>query len=188
MADIELVEQLRKRANVTYDDAKEALDACGDDLLDAIIYLERKGKVPPPSGGSFSSKTGEQERGVGYKSSAGREPEESLGSKANRFLGWLGTLLLMGFEHNFVVKRNGTHLFSIPVIAMILLLVFAFWFTVIAFAAGLFMSCRYSFQSAKSDATKNDVNSSGINTVMDEVAEATEQLKNKLRNDMDYKG
>ena len=42
------IERLRKRANVTYEEAKEAFDAAGGDLLDAMIYLEKKGKVTSP--------------------------------------------------------------------------------------------------------------------------------------------
>jgi translation elongation factor EF-Ts len=57
MATIELVEKLRQKANVTYEEAKEALEASGDNILDAMIYLERQGKVKPPqNGGYYSSK------------------------------------------------------------------------------------------------------------------------------------
>ena len=45
MEDFEKIEKLRERANVTYEEAKEALNAANGDLLDAMIYLERQGKV-----------------------------------------------------------------------------------------------------------------------------------------------
>ena len=44
MATFEMVEKIRQYANVTYDEAKAALDACNDDLLEAVIYLEKQGK------------------------------------------------------------------------------------------------------------------------------------------------
>ena len=39
MEHLEKVEKLRERANVSYEDAKEALEASEWDLLDAMVYL-----------------------------------------------------------------------------------------------------------------------------------------------------
>lgn len=44
MERIELVELVREKAGVGYTDAKEALDASGDDLLDALVWLEAQGR------------------------------------------------------------------------------------------------------------------------------------------------
>jgi hypothetical protein len=46
---MEHVEKLREKANVSYAEAKAALDACGDDLLEALLYQERQGKVNRPN-------------------------------------------------------------------------------------------------------------------------------------------
>ncbi|MDR3119870.1 MAG: hypothetical protein LBU58_00805 [Clostridiales bacterium] len=64
MASLEMVDKLRERANVTFDEAKAALDAADGDILEALIYLEKQGKVPPPQGGFYSS--GANGRGRGY--------------------------------------------------------------------------------------------------------------------------
>ena len=45
MDNFEKVERLREKADVTYDEAKRALEACNWDMLDALIYLETLGKV-----------------------------------------------------------------------------------------------------------------------------------------------
>lgn len=42
---LELIEKLKERANVTYTEAKEALEKCQGDLLEALIYLEKEGKI-----------------------------------------------------------------------------------------------------------------------------------------------
>lgn len=44
MEKLELVELVREKTGVSYGDAKEALDASGDDLLDAIVWLEDQGR------------------------------------------------------------------------------------------------------------------------------------------------
>jgi len=68
MASIEMVEKLRERTGVTYEEAREALDMSQDDMLDALIWLEKNGKVIPPRVGRYStdywSAYGEDEQGA----------------------------------------------------------------------------------------------------------------------------
>ena len=45
MDKLEKVELVRAKAGVSYQDAKEALEACEYDVLDAIIWLENAGKT-----------------------------------------------------------------------------------------------------------------------------------------------
>ena len=46
---IKLIEKLKDKANISYEDAKEALENSDWDILDAMIYLEKKGKIKRPS-------------------------------------------------------------------------------------------------------------------------------------------
>ena len=57
---MEKVERLREKANVTYEEAKAALEETGGDLLDAIVLLERQGKVKEPAQSTFSTEYEEQ--------------------------------------------------------------------------------------------------------------------------------
>jgi hypothetical protein len=47
---IEQVEKLKERADITYEEAREALEKAGGDLLEAIILLEREGKTARNTG------------------------------------------------------------------------------------------------------------------------------------------
>jgi len=47
---IEKVDKLVERADVSYEVAKEALETANGDLLDAVIILEREGKLGPKAG------------------------------------------------------------------------------------------------------------------------------------------
>jgi len=40
---LETIDDLRERTNASYSEAKDALEQTGGDLIDAIIYLEKKG-------------------------------------------------------------------------------------------------------------------------------------------------
>ncbi|MEG2455654.1 MAG: hypothetical protein RSC08_05295 [Oscillospiraceae bacterium] len=55
---LEQVERLRTIAPISFADAKAALEAAGGNLLDAVIDLERQGKVPAKSGGFYSTRGG----------------------------------------------------------------------------------------------------------------------------------
>ena len=55
MASLEMVDKLRARAGVSYEDAREALDSSDDDMLDALIWLEKNGKVAPPGVSRYST-------------------------------------------------------------------------------------------------------------------------------------
>lgn len=41
------IDELKRRANVSYGDAKEALEHCNGDLLEALIYLEKENRIKP---------------------------------------------------------------------------------------------------------------------------------------------
>lgn len=49
MEDYKLVEKLKNEANISYEEAKIALERSNWDILDAFVYLEEKGKVQKPS-------------------------------------------------------------------------------------------------------------------------------------------
>lgn len=49
---LEKIDELKKRANVSYADAKEALEQCNGDLVEALIYLETQNKIKPEQNAS----------------------------------------------------------------------------------------------------------------------------------------
>ena len=53
---LEQVERLREKADVSYAQAKEALEYSGGNLLDALIYLEEKGAIPRPEDAYYSTR------------------------------------------------------------------------------------------------------------------------------------
>ena len=45
---LEKVEKIREKTGVSYEEAKAALEACDEDVLDALVYLENQGKIKKP--------------------------------------------------------------------------------------------------------------------------------------------
>jgi len=64
MASLNNVDRLRARTGVSYEDAREALDSSGDDLLDALIWLENKGLAEPPGAAHSGAGTARHNAGA----------------------------------------------------------------------------------------------------------------------------
>ena len=58
MDQLEKVEKIREKTGVTYEEAKAALEAAGGDVLDALVYLESKGKIKEPEVSVYTTETG----------------------------------------------------------------------------------------------------------------------------------
>lgn len=177
MATIEQVEKLREKANVTYDEAKAALEACGDDILDAMIYLERQGKVEPPKNNGYydSRSQAEPEKESAKTENSGNSANgETFSHMLGRFSRWCGRLIARGNANMFEVWRNDKIIISVPVTVLALLLFFAFWIVVPLVVIGLFFGCRYMFRGA-------DFEKTGVNRVMDSAANAAENIKKDVK-------
>lgn len=154
MEKLEMIEKLRERAQVTYDEAREALEQADGDLLDALIILERQGKVAPPKGGGYysseGSTAGEQqsqenrqeeqssEKGATQQSNSVKETLEKFG---NFLLG----LLRRGNSTSFEILKDKEHVASFPVTVLAIMLLFAPWVTLPLIVIGLFFGYHYQF-------------------------------------------
>ena len=125
MERIELVELVREKADVGYTDAKEALDACGDDLLDALVWLEAQGRsqtrtahvtTAVPSGGI----SGEM-----YAAQAGYARSSQSGLRV--LTRWLGSVrdaiaraIRRGMDTKVVSRRGGDRPLTLPLLGTVL--------------------------------------------------------------------
>lgn len=170
MTNSEMVELLREKAEVSEAEAQDALERSNWDLLDAMLLLEREGKVSL-GGGSYSTKPEEEE--------APRETEaHSHREGARSAVRWLGQtfvkLVRMGNSNSFVVSHKGEELFSLPVTVFAVVMLFCFWFLIAALIVGLFCGLRYSFRGP-------NLGKQSINNAMDRAAKVAENVKEELR-------
>jgi len=172
MATLEQVERLRGKTNVSFEDAKAALEASNGDLLDAIIYLEKHGKVAPPSGGGYYSNqnTTNEYQSLGAAKEPQPRPGESFSDMMARFGRFLCKLFDKGNTNYLEAKRYGKTIFSLPVTVVVVLMIFLFWVVVPLFAVSLFFSFRYSFRG-------NDLGKESVNKVMDGASNAADEIK-----------
>jgi len=52
---LELIDELKRRANVSYEEARDALEKTNGDMVEALIYLEKQNKVNDEKECSFIS-------------------------------------------------------------------------------------------------------------------------------------
>lgn len=181
MVTLEQVEKLREKANVSYDEAKAALEAANGDLLEALIALEKQGKVGTPDGGGF------------YSSDKGRETQmlESCMKKKHKnceegrtrlrdmfadFGRFCAKMLHKGNVNSFDVMKHGEVKASLSITVLLLLLICFFWVTVPLLVIGLFFGFRYRFRGP-------DLGRDIVNNAMDNAADAAETIKRSVSGD-----
>lgn len=178
MTILEQVEKLCEMANISYEEAKNALDVANGDLLEAIIYLEKQGKVHAPTGGGYYS----SEKNIDTRSAvSNKENHHYEGKKGESFISFLKKtgefclkMIRKGNTNSFEVLKSEETKASFPITVLALLLIFAFWVTVPLIIIGLFFGFRYRFNGP-------DFSSNTINAAMDSVADAAENLRKSIK-------
>ena len=170
MEQFEMVEKLRERADVSYEEAKEALEKSNWDVLDAMIYLEKNGKTKAPGKESYST----QEEPPVFEIPE-QDKTNGFSDNMKRFGKWCMKMIDIGNRNQFAVQKDGEEKFAIPVTLLVVLLLFAFWVVLPLMIVGLFFDLRYHFVGPDIREVKVD-----INRTMDDVADAAENIKKEF--------
>lgn len=167
--------KLSARTGASLEDAKAALNACDFDMLDAVVYLEKLGKVTAPESESYttSQQSTRKQRDYEEENTSGTK-KVTFGSLVGSFFKWLGKIIKIGNENFFDVEHNGTDTVKLPLTLCVVLLVFAFWVCIPLLIVGLFFSFRYSFSGPLFK--KDDV----FNSTMNKAADVTENIKREF--------
>lgn len=183
MVTLEQVEKLREYANISYDEAKEALENAGGDILQAIIDLERQGKINSPQGGGQYTSGSIEVTALRQQEDVKKENTQSKNNNGEKsafsrnmgkFFRWMGDVLHKGNVNALVVEKNGTSIMRMPITVLVILLIFAFWFVIPILVVGLFFDFRYFFNGP-------DIKSNKVNDAMGSVANAAEEIKNDMK-------
>ena len=186
MTELEKVEKLREKANVSFAEAKEALDNSGGDILDALIYLEQQGKATVPAGGGYFS--GAETNSEDWKYTSGRENNterkgETFSAMLKRFGRFCLRVLHKGNTNYLNATKREAPMFSCPVTAAVALGLFFPYVKIPLFIISLFFGFRYYFSGA--DLGKDSVNAvmDGASNVVDDVKRSFAESTNKASHD-----
>ena len=180
MITIDQVEELRKYADISFNQAKEALEETNGDILEAIINLEKDGKINAPKEGGFYSSQNSKEKS--QKSGGSQSPEgeyyDESGTSFSELVGkvsaFLDRLINQGNKNTLEIIKDGEKLMSIPVTVLLVLVVFTFWLTIPLLIIGLFFGYKYRFKGP-------DLGKENVNNAMNSASEAVENIKREFK-------
>ncbi|ELC8453170.1 ubiquitin [Clostridium perfringens] len=181
MEKLKLVDKLKNKANISYEEAKDALEKSNWDMLEAMLYLEAHGKVKKPSISIFytnESKESYNENGevVNLK----EDTNENNFENKNSFEGVFEAICkAIDTCNNIFIEiiRNSRVILKIPFTVLIVLLFFAFWIVIPLMIIGLFFNMEFLVSSKKIDVDK-------INKVFKETSKVVKDVKGKFTNHM----
>jgi len=123
---LENIDELRRRTNVSYEVAKEALEKCNDDLVEAIVYLEKQNMI---------------------KANEAPKNKTSLWTKFKN-------LVKKGNRTRFIVHKKGSAIINIPVTLAVIIAIMAPHLTFIGLIVGLITGFRIKFEGKDMNCTE----------------------------------
>lgn len=151
-ASLEQIEMLRERANISYGEAKEVLEKCNNDVVEALVYLESQQKIKEPHTESMKSHCCSTSKGL-FQSGK--------------------NLLKRGNEIKFVVKKADDTIVNVPLNLAILTTVVAAPVTVVGVLAAFATGHQVRFNNLQGDGM-------GINKTMDKVGSTVSSVTDQV--------
>lgn len=166
----EMVKLLRDKAQVTYKDAKEALETRNWNMLDAMKYLEESGKTTKASSTYSTQKKAEEESTVtnGSKNVNFNEIWEKIKNAAK-------VVLDVTWKNKVIVSNQTQQLFSCPILILIILLLWKFWVTALLIVIAAFFGVSYATSGPI-------IGRQSVNQFLDRACMAIHNLKDRLFN------
>ena len=146
-----MVEKLRKKANVSYNDAYAALESCNWDILDALTLLETQQKANgQPENEAVEAQPSKDSCWKIYV-------DNDIKKAVKRIWNFLCMVLRKGNANTFIItNKKREEVIALPVTALVLLII-GFWpWTVLLLIAALFFGARYAFKGPDLGQKVND--------------------------------
>ena len=192
MENYQKVEQLVNKAGCSYEDAKTALEGCEWDMLDAVISLERDGKIsketaeqkteepieiiPEVSADKVSGNNSQQityvyAEGQGGNNAGGENTDNSQKEPKGVRKLWNRIKSILMNNRMLVVKSNGQQIVDLPIVIPLIALIAFFWATLILAGVAMVFGCRFHFEG-------EDLGKTTINNTMDKATDYAEKVRN----------
>ena len=177
MDNFEKVEKLVQKANVSYAEAKRALEKADGDLLDAMIILEQEGRTSAPQQATYSTEYEQQAQYVSVASKVeddrrSYDKDEQRKERKARFRKGIGNIVDFLTRNYLLISRNGELVVKLPLWAAILITLIAWHVAIIAVIVSLFFGVTYSF--------KGEADMKAANDVMGKASGAAEKVKEEF--------
>lgn len=148
MDHFEMVEKLREKANVSYEEASLALEKCNWDLLDALLLLESEGKLHQEAKAQpqaeYSTRPQPQEK-----------KKEGHGGLATLLHGCAQVVRRLNAVQ-LLIKKNGETRLELSMTVVILLLILSVWTAAIAAVIAMVFGYRFAVKGLSFDDSVNE--------------------------------
>ena len=185
MENYQKLEQIVEKTGCSYEDARAALEGCGWDMIDAVISLEKEGKISRETAESkeepvddipevtldvkkADAGSGEKQDGSGNAGSGAEDsPKRKMGL-------WTRIKRILMNNRMLVFRSNGQKIIDLPILAPIIALIAFFWATLIIAAVAMVFGYRFHFEG-------DDLGKTNINSTMDKATDYAEKVKNEFK-------
>lgn len=161
----EMIKILMEKTNVSHEEAEEVLQKCNWDLIEAVIYLERKRNNEVAT--IVESKNKEE-----YKEESRKNG--GVGEVIGRIFKFIGKVIGKGNRNYFEIRKENEKPIKISLTISVLLLIVAFWLVMILLVAGLFFGYKYSITGPNIKADK-------VNDILGKASESAGNIKDDFK-------
>lgn len=149
---LEKIDEVVKRTNASYEDAKIALEECNGDVLEAVIYIEKNN---------------------GCKTNT----DSTLKKKGEELINEIKKIIEKGNVTKLTIKRQGEIILNIPITAGAIGVIIAPFLSLAGITAALLTECTIEILKDNGEIVYiNEEVNKGVNTIKDEFY----NIKNKL--------
>ena len=153
MITIEQIDELKKRVNVSYEDAKEALESSDGDILEAIIYLEKNGKIK--------------------KEEENKDNGEEFSKVACGFIAWCKKWVRKGNRNHIIVTKRDNVILKLSLTISAIITIVAPYIAIPLVILALFTGHKFRIHG-------QDVENSKVNETLDKVSNTAENIKEEF--------
>ena len=165
---LEQIDILRERANVSYQEAKEALEKCSGDIVEALAYLEKTDKLK-----SDCNRGGDEYRHQ-------HQHHQECRHEHGKFFSKIREIIIKGNKIKLIISKNAKTLLNIPVTAAVIVTVIllpVFAFVIAGVILLLVTGHKFKFEKANGEGMS-------VNTLLDNVSNIVTDTTNKFTDKM----
>lgn len=176
MERIEMVEKIRERANISMEEARDVLERNHWDMLDAMVELERAGKINAGANASSKSNTETVYETVNptFSGKEQKDPEKRMKFRLKEAI---RTTLRFIFDNKLLVSKNNEEIIRVPLILPVIFALASVGTFMVVLLAGMVFGFRYTIEGKADDHA--DVTGK-INETMDKAGEYTRNVVNSF--------
>ncbi len=163
MITMEQIDELRKRKDVSYEEAKEALEYCNGDILEAIIYIERKGST-------YSEDKGQEGRSNFSEGNNEASNKDCFSESVGNLINWIKKVFRKGNRNHLVIEKNQSVVLKLSLTIMVLITVLVPYIAIPLLIIALFTGHKFVFQGEDIEKTK-------VNETMEKMSKTAEDIK-----------